>query len=77
MYVFRMNLNLSIFQTGEALQMIRALSKLRSDDHLVQLNASVIRFEAGEIATIDELDYCLKKGEIHTVSGFFSTFLKK
>ena len=50
------------FQTGEALQMIRALSKLRSDDHLVQLNASVVRFEAGEIATIDELDYCLKKG---------------
>jgi len=48
-------------KTGEALQMIRALSKLRSDDHLVQLNASVIRFEAGEIATIDELDYCLKK----------------
>ena len=50
------------FQTGEALQMIRTLSKLRSDDHLVQLNASVVRFEAGEIATIDELDYCLKKG---------------
>ena len=48
------------FQTIEAERVLQALLTSRPDDHLVQLNAAVVRFEAGLIG-LDELDFNLKK----------------
>ena len=47
-------------QAGEAERVLQALSAARPDDHLVRLNAAVVRFEAGLIG-LDELDHNLKK----------------
>ena len=51
---------LPAFQSIEAERVLQALLTARPDDHLVQLNAAVVRFEAGLIG-LDELDYNLKK----------------
>ena len=47
-------------QAGEADRVLQALLAARPDDHLVQLNAAIIKFEAGLIG-LDELDHNLKK----------------